>query len=321
MAKAAQIPTRRLGPIEVGAIGVGCVSMAGVYGAADATEADRVIGRALDLGASMLDTADLYGGGGNEELVGKGIAGRRDEVVISTKGGLTNRDPDGYDFVPIADPDHIREACEGSLRRLGVDVIDLYYQHRLEPGVPVEETVGVYAELVAEGKIRAVGLCEVDVETLERAMVVHPISSVQAELSLWSRDQLDATVPWCAAHQVGFVPYAPLGRGFLTGKYRSVKDFEAEGDFRAGNPRFQEEALKQNLRLVDQVEAIAKRHDATAGQVSLAWVLAQGEHIVPIPGMEKLAYLEENLGATELELTAQDLAELDALPPATGARY
>jgi aryl-alcohol dehydrogenase-like predicted oxidoreductase len=314
-----RIPSRQLGPLEVGAIGVGCMAMTGVYGPFDESEAERVIALALDRGATMIDTAEVYGPHTNEELVGRTIAGRRDEVVISSKCGLTEREPGSYDFIPNADPAYIREACEGSLRRLGVETIDLYYQHRLDPAVPVEETVGVYAELIAEGKIRAVGLCEVDIETLERAMLVHPIASVQAELSLWTREQLETIVRWCRARHVGFVPYAPLGRGFLTGKYRT-SEF-AEGDFRAGNPRFQDEALKQNLRLVDRVEEIAQRHGGTPGQVALAWVLAQGEHVVPIPGMEKVAYLQENLGGATLQLTDEDLAELDALPPAAGSRY
>jgi aryl-alcohol dehydrogenase-like predicted oxidoreductase len=315
-----RLPTRHLGPIEVGSIGIGCMAMTNVYGVFDEDEAVTVIRRALDRGATMIDTAEVYGPHANEELVGRAIAGRREEVVVSTKCGLVNDEPGGYSFRSDGRPETIRAACEGSLSRLGVETLDLYYLHRVDPTVPVEESVGALAALVDEGKVRGIGLCEVDTATLERASSVHPVASVQGELSLWTREVLDEVLPWCAQHDVGFVPYAPLGRGFLTGRYRSAGEF-GEGDFRSTNPRFQDETLRKNLALVDAVERVAERLGATAGQVALAWVLAQGEHVAPIPGTERLAYLDENLGAAFLHLDAQALADLDALPAAAGTRY
>jgi aryl-alcohol dehydrogenase-like predicted oxidoreductase len=320
LATSTDIPSRMLGPVQVGAIGVGCMAMTNVYGPFDEDEAVSVISKALDRGASMIDTAEVYGPFTNEELVGRAIAGRRDEVVISSKCGLSESEPGSYKFVPNGRPEYIHNACDGSLRRLGVDHIDIYYQHRLDVNVPIEDTLGAYVELIEAGKIGGIGLCEIDVATLQQATAVCPIASVQAELSLWTREQLDDLVPWCGLNGIGFVPYAPLGRGFLTGRYRSASDFK-EGDFRASNPRFEEDALRQNLRLVDLVGVVAERHGATPGQIALAWVLAQGQHVVPIPGMEKLAYLDENLGAVDVSLTDSDLADLDSMPSATGSRY
>jgi aryl-alcohol dehydrogenase-like predicted oxidoreductase len=311
--------TRRIGPFEVGAIGLGCMGMSWAYGAGDEAESMRVIRRALDLGATLIDTADMYGPLTNEVLVGKAIAGRRDEVVLATKCGNVVEDAASLKVVQDGRPEHILAACDASLARLGVDVVDLYYHHRVDRAVPVEESVGAMAELVAAGKVRALGLSEVDVPTIERAAAVHPIAAVQSELSLWTRAWLDDVVPWCAANGAGFVPFAPLGRGFLTGRYRSA-DW-AEGDFRARNPRFTKDAVAENLALADRVRGVAERLGATAGQVAIAWVLAQGDHVVPIPGTKRLAYLEENVAAAGVRLGPGDLAELDALPEAAGARY
>jgi aryl-alcohol dehydrogenase-like predicted oxidoreductase len=269
---------------------------------------------------TLIDTADMYGPFTNEELVGRAIAGRRDEVVLATKCGNVVEDAASYRIRRDGRPEHIRSACEGSLRRLGVETIDLYYLHRVDPNVPVEESVGAMAELVAAGKVRRLGLSEVDVPTLERASAVHEIAAVQSELSLWTRDALAEVLPWCEARGVGFVPFSPLGRGFLTGRYRSADEF-GEGDFRSRNPRFQPEAVEANLALADRVREVAERVGATAGQVALAWTLEQGEHVVPIPGTKRLAYLEENAAAAEVRLSADDLAELDALQPPVGSRY
>jgi aryl-alcohol dehydrogenase-like predicted oxidoreductase len=319
---------RKLGTTgpEVGAIGLGCMGMSWVYGnRVDDDESTAVIHRALDLGATLIDTADVYGPFTNEELVGRALARRRADAVLATKVGFVAKDAtggDGWGYVLERDgrPEHIRAASEGSLSRLGVEAIDLYYLHRVDPDVPVEESVGAMAELVEAGKVRALGLSEVDVETLERASAVHPIAAVQSELSLWTRDPLDEVVPWCAEHGVAFVAYAPLGRGFLTGRYRSRDAFDAN-DFRRTNPRFQQDALAANLELADRVRAVGDRIGATAAEVAIAWVLAQGEHLIPIPGTKRLAYLEENLGAANLHLEPEDLAELDALPEPVGARY
>lgn len=303
---------------EAGAIGLGCMGMSWGYGTADQETADAVIGRALDLGATLIDTADIYGPFTNEELVGRALEGRRDEAVLATKCGIVVRDAKAYDFGLDGRPEHVRDACEGSLRRLGVDHVDVYYLHRVDPQVPIEETVGAFAELQDEGKIGGIGLSETDVETLARAHAVRPLAALQSELSLWTRGPLEDVVPWCAEHGVAFVPFSPLGRGFLTGRYRSAGDF-AEGDFRATLPRFQDEALQANLAIADRVQEIAERVGATAGQVALAWTLAQGAHVVPIPGTKRVAYLEENVAAADLRLGPEELAALDALPAATGA--
>jgi aryl-alcohol dehydrogenase-like predicted oxidoreductase len=306
--------------IEVSAVGLGCMGMSSAYGTGDDVESLATLDRALELGVRFLDTSDAYGPYTNEELVGRAIAGRRDEVVLATKVGLIRDDPTNYVLRKDARPAHIRQAIEASLRRLGVDVIDLYYLHRVDPEVPVEESYGAMAELVDEGKVRALGLSEVDVPTLERAMAIHPVAALQSELSLWTRDALADVVPWCAAHDVAFVPFAPLGRGFLTGALSADSTF-AQGDFRHRNPRFQPEAMAQNQAIVERVRAIADAVGATPAQVAIAWVLAQGEQVVPIPGTKRVRYLEENVGAVDVELGATELAELDGLPVPAGTRY
>ena len=306
--------------IAVSAIGLGCMPMNWAYGAGDDGESVSVIHRALELGVTFLDTSDVYGPYTNEQLVGRALTGRRDGVVVATKAGLVVEDYANYVLGKDGRPEHIREACEASLQRLGVDVIDLYYLHRVDPEVPVEDSYGVMAELVAEGKVRALGLSEVDVATLERAAAIHPIAALQSELSLWTRDALADVLPWCAEHDVAFVPFAPLGRGFLTGTLAVDSSF-GEGDFRRRNPRFQPEALTQNQAIVERVRAVADRLGATPAQVAIAWVLAQGEHVIPIPGTKRRSYLEENLGAAGVELDAQSLAELDGMPAPAGTRY
>jgi aryl-alcohol dehydrogenase-like predicted oxidoreductase len=297
------------------------MGMTWAYGEAerDERESIRVIHRAAELGVTLLDTADMYGPYTNEELVGRAIAGRRDDFFVATKCGLVVEDAAEYVLAKDGRPEHVREAVEGSLRRLGVDVIDLYQLHRVDPEVPLEETWGAMAELVQAGKVRALGLSEVGVDELERAHAVHPVASLQSEASLWTRGAFADVVPWCAEHGATFLPFAPLGRGFLTGALKP-QAFPA-GDFRKNNPRFQPEAMDANLALVERVQAVAARLDATAAQVALAWLMAQGEHVVPIPGTKKVSRLEENAAATALTLGAEDLAELDALPEAVGARY
>jgi aryl-alcohol dehydrogenase-like predicted oxidoreductase len=320
-----RIETRRLWPggPEAGAIGLGCMGMSWAYGtAADAEDPGRVIGRALDLGVNLLDTADAYGPHTNEEIVGEAIAGRRAEVVLATKGGnVARRDRDGTPIRPVPDgrPEHMRGAMDASLRRLGVDHVDLYYLHRPDPAVPVEDSIGALAEMVAAGKALAIGVSELSLEQLDRAQAVHPIKAVQSELSLWTREHVSTTLDWCARNGAAFVAYAPLGRGFLTGRFREAA-FAAD-DYRAKMPRFQADNLEANLAIVEAVEAIAARHDATAAQVALAWTLAQGEQVVPIPGTRRRSRLEENAQAAGLRLTAADLAVLDALPAPAGTRY
>ena len=304
-----------------GRIGLGCMGMTWAYGAEerDEPESIAVIHRAAEIGVTLLDTADMYGPYTNEELVGRAIAGRRDDYFVATKCGLVVEDADEYVLAKNGRPEHVREAVDGSLRRLGIDVIDLYQLHRVDPEVPLEETWGAMAELVAAGKVRALGLSEVSVEEIERAHAIHPVASVQSEGSLWTRGAFAAVVPWCAANDAAFLPFAPLGRGFLTGALQP-RTFGA-GDFRKNNPRFQREAMDANLALVERVQAVAERREVTAAQVALAWLLAQGEHVVPIPGTKRVSRLEENAGAASVELSAEDLAELDALPEAVGERY
>jgi aryl-alcohol dehydrogenase-like predicted oxidoreductase len=306
---------------ETGPIGLGCMGMTWGYGAdqSDADEAIATIHRALDIGVTLLDTADMYGPYTNEELVGRAIAGQRDEVVLATKCGLVVEDAAEYVLGRDGSPEHVRSAIEGSLRRLGTDFIDLYQLHRVDPKVPLEETWGAMAALVQEGKVGALGLSEVSVDELERAHAIHPVASVQSEGSLWTRDAFAEVVPWCAAHGAAFLPFAPLGRGFLTGALTPQKF--PPGDFRKNNPRFQPEAMDANAALVEAVKAVASRLDATPAQVALAWLLAQDEHIVPIPGTKRRSRLEENAAAGSLKLSDADLAELDALPAPVGERY
>jgi len=315
---------RRLGPdgTEVGAIGLGCMGMSAAYSSAERDDAESVavIRRAVDLGMTLIDTADVYGPFTNEELVGQALAGRRDEVVLATKCGLVVDDAATSTLRRDGRPEHVREACDASLRRLGTDVIDLYQLHRVDDRVPLEETWGTMATLVQAGKVRAIGLSEVGVEELERAQAIHPVASVQSELSLWTRDPLGEVLPWCAAHRAAFIPFSPLGRGFLTGRITAASSF-ASDDFRARNPRFAREALQANQALVDRVRTVAGRIGATPAQVALAWVLAKGEQVVPIPGTKKLAYLEENAAAAGVQLGQADLAELDELPAPVGSRY
>jgi aryl-alcohol dehydrogenase-like predicted oxidoreductase len=308
--------------LEVSILGLGCMGMSEFYGAADEGEATATIELALELGVSFLDTADMYGPFTNEELVGKAIAGRRDEVVLATKFGNV-RGPGGERLGVRGDAAYVRECCEASLRRLGTETIDLYYQHRVDPDVPIEETVGAMAELVAEGKVRHLGLSEAAPETIRRAHATHPITALQTEYSLWSRDPEDEVLPTLRDLDIGFVPYSPLGRGFLTGRFRSVEDLP-EDDFRRDSPRFQRENLDRNLELLDRVEEIAGEKGVTAGQLALAWVLAQGEDIVPIPGTKHRHYLAQNVAAAELELSAADLGRLAEAAPhgaAAGDRY
>ena len=314
------IATRTLSPDgpPVGAIGLGCMGMSYAYGAdeRDDEQSREVLRRALDLGVTLIDTADVYGPFTNEELVGSGLGSRRDEAFLATKCGLV-LDADG--MRQDGSPEHVRAAIDASLQRLGTDRVDLWQLHRVDPAVPVEETWGAMAEQVAAGKALAIGMSEVSVAQLEAAHAVHPVATVQSELSLWTRGPLKEVLPWCAANGVGFLPYSPLGRGFLTGTV-TEGSFDSS-DFRARNPRFTPEAMAANTAIVDQVRAVAERLEATPAQVALAWVLAQGEHVVPIPGTKKVGYLEQNAGAADLTLSEEDLAELDALPAPVGARY
>jgi len=314
--------TRKLGNsgLEVGAIGLGCMGMSWAYGVGDEDESIKVIQRAIELGVTLFDTADAYGPFTNEILVGRALKEQRDKVILATKCGLVVTDPATHQYARKATPTYIQAACEASLKRLGVEVIDLYQLHRPDPEVPIEESVGAMADLIRQGKVRAIGLSECDLPTLERAYKIYPFSTLQSELSLWTREVLSEILPWCKAHQVAFLPFSPLGRGFLTGRYQNQEQI-GKGDFRANMPRFQAEAIKANQKLVDKIGEIAERLGASKAQVALAWVLAQGEQVVPIPGTKRQAYLEENLGATSLQLSANDLAELNALPAVVGTRY
>ena len=317
--------TRRLGELTVSALGIGCMPMAGVtrgmYGEADEGESIATIHAAIDRGVTFFDTAEVYGPHANEELLGRAIKDRRDGLVIATKFGfrIGENGPSGVD----SSPDNVRRACEGSLRRLGIDTIDLYYQHRVDPNVPIEETVGAMAELVKQGKVRHLGLSEAGAGTLRKAAAVHPIAALQSEYSLWERDVEEEILPTARELGIGFVPYSPLGRGFLTGQITSRDDLP-EGDYRRNDPRYSEENFNRNLAIVDVVKDIARRHDASAAQVALAWLLAQGDEVVPIPGSKRRATMEDSMKAADLALDGDDLDRLDAAAPrgqTAGPRY
>ncbi|WP_156513136.1 aldo/keto reductase [Planctomyces sp. SH-PL62] len=318
------MPLRKLGGLDVRAPGLGCMGMSEFYDPASQDEAEsiRVIHRFLDEGGDLLDTADMYGSGRNEVLVGKAIAGRRDRVILATKFGNV-RGPQGEFLGVRGDAAYVKEACDASLRRLKVDYIDLYYQHRVDPQVPIEETVGAMAELVREGKVRHLGLSEAATETIKRAAAVHPIAALQTEYSLWSREPELAILPTVRALGIGFVAYSPLGRGFLTGRYKSPEDFAAD-DYRRNSPRFQGENFRKNLDLVKVIEEMAAAKGCSPSRLALAWVLAQGVDVVPIPGTKRIEYLDENLGAADVTMTDEDLGKIDALLPAgsaSGDRY
>ena len=316
------LPERRLGELPVSAIGLGCMPMSWAYAAstADPREVRATLHRAVDLGVTLLDTADVYGPFTNEELIGDAVVaeGLRDEVVIATKCGLVPIDATTYER--NGRPEHIRAACEASLRRLRVDTIDLYQLHRVDPVVPIEETWGAMSDLVAEGKVRYIGMSEASVDELAAAHAVYPVASVQSELSLWTSENVDnGVLAWSEAHGVGFLAYCPLGRGYLTGHLSS--ESIGDDDFRSANPRFTPEAMAANQAIVDGVRAIAERKGATPAQVALAWVLAQGSHVVPIPGTKRRRWLEENVAAVDVRLSAEDMASIAALPKSVAPRY